>query len=214
MNNLSAQQTLFQRIRKMLPSNASLADFVASLLSVSNDSAYRRIRCETALTLDETKLLCENFNISLDQLLHFNNNSVIFQNSRINGELTFEKFLKDLEAQLTAIQHFSVEIIYLTKDIPLFHTFCFQPFFAFRYFFWMKSIIQHPDFRDRQFSFDCLPKHIEQTGLNITKLYNRYTSVELWNTKCNNSNIFQLELYREGGLFLCSENCDPFYCSV
>jgi len=215
MSHLPAQEYLFHYIREMLPANGSLADIIASVLSVSNDSAYRRIRCETALTLDETRLLCENFNLSLDQLLHFNNNSVLFQNSRINGELTFEKFLKDLESQLTAIQHFSQhEIIYLTKDIPLFHTFCFKPFFAFRYFFWMKSIIQHPDFRDKQFSFDCLPKHIEQTGLNITKLYNRFASVELWNTECINSIIFQVEYYREVGFFRSAEDADVLYNSV
>lgn len=216
MQHLPAQQSLFHHIREILPPNASLADIIASLLSVSNDSAYRRIRCETALTLDETSILCENFNISIDQLLHFNNDSVIFQNKRINtGDHSFENFLKDLEDQLMSIQHFAQhEIIYLTKDIPLFHTFPFQPLFAFRYFFWMKSIIQHPDFRNRQFSLDCLPKHLQQTGLTITKLYNRFTSIELWNTECINSIIFQIEYYREVGFFRSAEDIDVLYDSV
>jgi hypothetical protein len=215
MQSLPAQQYLFAHVREILPANASLADIIASLLSVSNDSAYRRIRCETALTLDETKILAEHFNLSIDQLLNFNNNSVLFQNSRITGENTFENFLKGLEQQLTAIQHFDQhEIIYLTKDIHLFQTFYFQPFFAFRYFFWMKSIIQHPDYRNRQFSFDCLPKHIEQMGQNITRLYNRYASIELWNTECINSILFQIEYYREVGFFRSAEDIEVLYESV
>ena len=45
------------------------------------------------------------------------------------------------------------EIIYLTKDMPLFHNFYYKPLIAFRYFFWMKTIIQHPDFTEREFHY-------------------------------------------------------------
>ncbi|CAN5138880.1 hypothetical protein BH11BAC6_BH11BAC6_06190 [soil metagenome] len=216
MQNFSAQQFLFNHIREIIPANASLADTIASVLNVSSDSAYRRIRCETALTIDETRALCEHFNISIDQLLHSNNNAVLFYNSRVDVKNhTFENFLKDQENQLLALRHFTEhEIIYLTKDIPLFHCFCFKPFFAFRYFFWMKSIIQHPDFRNKQFSFDCLPAHLEYIGQNITKLYNSYPSTELWNTECINSIIFQVEYYREVGYFQSNEDIGILYNSV
>ena len=49
MSALNIQNYLFQRIRERLPVDASLADIVAGLLYVSNDSAYRRIRGETPL---------------------------------------------------------------------------------------------------------------------------------------------------------------------
>jgi len=216
MPSFPAQQFLFNHIREIIPASISLADTIASLLCVSSDSAYRRIRCETALTLDETKLICDNFNISIDKLLHFNNDAVLFQNSRIDTlNYTFEKFLQAQEDQLHAVQHFSEhEIIYLTKDIPLFHTFCFRPLLAFRYFFWMKSIVQHPDFRNKQFTFDCLPPHIEQMGQNITKLYYRYASVELWNTECINSIIFQMEYYREVGYFRSAADLEELHASI
>ena len=42
--NSSIQEYLFRRIRENLSVEDSLADVVAELLHVSNDSAYRRIR--------------------------------------------------------------------------------------------------------------------------------------------------------------------------
>ena len=58
------------------------------------------------------------------------------------------------------------EIIYMTKDMPLFHNFYYKPLIAFRYFFWMKSIIQDPDFADKDFEFSILSEEIEKLSQN------------------------------------------------
>src|SRR5207342_2697835 len=102
------------------------------------------------------------------------NNSVLFQNHRVDAKnYTFEKFLSGLQQQLNLVSQFKEkDIVYLTKDIPLFHSFYYKPLFAFRYFFWMKSIIFHPEFTNAVFTLDCLPAHIEEAGLNLCKTYN------------------------------------------
>jgi len=216
MPALPAQQYIFKSIKERLPETTSMVDVVASLLYVSTDSAYRRIRCETPLTLDESKILCEHFKLSLDQLLQLSENSVLFQSERIDAsEHDFEKYLKDISKQFDYLQHNNCEsMIYLTKDIPLFHTFCFRPLFAFRYFFWMKSILQHPEFKDKKFSFDCLPQHIEELGCAITQQYNHVPSVEIWNTECVNSTIFQINLYKEAGYITTHEEVACIYDAV
>ena len=53
MATITAQDFLFQRIKEMLPQDVSLVDAVSDLLHVSGDSAYRRIRGETPLVLEE-----------------------------------------------------------------------------------------------------------------------------------------------------------------
>ena len=123
-----AQEFLFQRIREMMPQSASLTDVVSEILHVSNDSAYRRIRNETPLVLQEAKELCEYFNLSLDQVLHIKNNSILFENIRIhNQQYSYKKYLSDITELVKQISSFSrKEIIYLTKDIPLFHSFYFK----------------------------------------------------------------------------------------
>ena len=69
MTATTAQDFLIQRIKELLPTENSMVDTLSELLNVSNDSAYRRIRGETPLILDEAKKLCDHFGISLDELL-------------------------------------------------------------------------------------------------------------------------------------------------
>ena len=57
MSEISIQEYLFQRIREKLPAEVSLADAVSELLYISNDSAYRRIRGETPLVLEDKATL-------------------------------------------------------------------------------------------------------------------------------------------------------------
>jgi hypothetical protein len=210
------QEHLFQRIRERLPLNASLADVIAELLFVSNDSAYRRIRGETPLVLEEARILCQAFSLSLDELLQYKRNSISFNFTEADGAGNgFKKYLTDILGHLHRLKQANEkEIIYLTKDIPVFYNFLFGPLFSFRYFFWMKSILQHPDFLHRQFSSSCLPPEIEQVGKEIIKAYFAIPSIEVWNTECVNSTIAQVEYYREAGYFQSEEDIDKIYASL
>lgn len=207
------QELLFQRIREKLPPLASLADMVSELLFVSGDSAYRRIRGETPLVLEEASVLCRHFGISLDQLLSVSTRSVVFQPVMVDsGHYTFEQFLDGIHQSLQHIASFDEkQVIYMAKDLPIFHFFAFRTLFAFRYFFWMKSILQHPDFIGLAFSLDYLPSHIEKLGTGIVQLYNTIPSVEIWNTECVNSLIAQVEYYREAGYFRSDDDVEAIY---
>src|SRR4051812_12477307 len=70
MHEAQLQEYLFQRVKEKLPATTSLADAVAETLFISNDSAYRRIRGETPLVLEEARTLCNRFSISFDEVLH------------------------------------------------------------------------------------------------------------------------------------------------
>ena len=207
------QDYLFQKIREKLPPSASLADVISDLLHVSTDSAYRRIRGETPLVLEEAAALCKQFSLSLDTLLSLKGSAVTFIPTQLNNDhYTFEQYLKDILTSFQYIDsHQQKNIIYLTKDVPLFYHFMLRPLFAFRYFFWMKSILQHPDFIGLKFSMDYLPSHIERTGQEILKLYNNIPTTEIWNTECVNSVIGQIAYYREAGYFHSEEDVETVY---
>jgi hypothetical protein len=207
------QDYLFRQIREKLPPAASLADVISDLLHVSTDSAYRRIRGETPLVLEEAALLCKHFSLSLDTLLSLKGAAVTFIPTQLNNDhYTFEQYLQDILASFQYIDsHTQKNIIYLTKDVPLFYHFMLRPLFAFRYFFWMKSILQHPDFIGLKFSMDYLPSHMERAGQEILKLYNQIPSTEIWNTECVNSVIGQIEYYREAGYFKSDEDVEVVY---
>ncbi|MEO6069999.1 MAG: hypothetical protein ABIN57_11825 [Chitinophagaceae bacterium] len=197
------QDFLFQQIKEKLAPQITLVDAVAASLYISIDSAYRRIRGETPLILEEVQQLCKEYKISLDRLLNVEGNATIFQVVQVdNKDYSFERYLTGLLQGLRQLQSYkSKEIFYLTKDLAIFHLFCYRPVFAFRYFFWMKSILQHPDFTNRSFNMDCLPPKIEDMGKSLLRIYNEIPSVEIWNNECINSTMAQIEYYREAGFF-------------
>lgn len=212
----NAQDFLFQRIREILPAHISLVDAISEILHVSNDSAYRRIRGETYLVLEEARLICDHYHLSLDQMFNLQSGSVLFQTVRIhNKNFPFENYLQGMLQQIQHMGGFlQKEIIYLTKDIPLFHQFIFPPYFAFRYFFWMKSIYQHPDFATKSFSVDCLPAAVKSLGESITKAYATVPSTEIWNTECINSTIFQIDFCKEAGIFSSASDIRMVYEAI
>lgn len=197
------QDFLFQCIKEMLPRQSSLSEIISEVLNVSSDSAYRRIRGETPLVLDEATLLCRHFSISLDQLFEMKNNSVSFLNVRIrNQHYNYTQYLQGLAQQMEMINNFlQKEIIYMSKDLPIFHNFYYRPLIAFRYFFWMKTHLAHPDFEKKKFHFDILPPEIEEMSVNLAKAYCKIPSIEMWNTESINSTISQIEFAKDSGHF-------------
>ena len=64
MEKLNVQKKFFRELKVKLPSNLSLVNVVADELSISIDSAYRRIRCESDLSLKEFDILSSKYAIS------------------------------------------------------------------------------------------------------------------------------------------------------
>ena len=216
MQGKPLQEYLFQQVREHLAPPLSLVDEVAEVLHLSTDSAYRRIRGETPLLLEEAATLCEHFRIPLNNIIRPGNQATLFQVVQLNHTgYGFETYLTGI---LNSLQQVAAarqkEITYLTKDLGLFHAFHFRPLFAFRYFFWMKSILHHPDFQNRKFAPDCLPAHIESLGNEIIRTYNSIPSTEIWNTECVNSTLSQIEYYREAGFFTSPDDAGPIHAAL
>ena len=216
MPDYKSQEFLFQRIKELLPPHVSRVDSVANILHVSSDSAYRRIRGETPVVLDEARELCQHFKLSLDQILSVQKGSTLFQSVRVDtSNYKYEVYLQDLINLVQNVGSFiHKEIIYRTKDMPIFHNFYFTPLIAFRYFFWMKSIIQHPAFKDREFELNCLSPEIEKMSRQLTIEYNKVPSVEIWNTESVNAAIAQVEFYKDSGYFSSATDIKIVYDSL
>lgn len=213
MPDYPSQEFLFQRIKELLPPHASLVDTVAEILHISSDSSYRRIRGETPVVLDEARELCRHFKLSLDQILNVQSGATLFQNVRIDlKKYSYEKYLIELIKKVEYVNSFiHKEIVYLTKDMPLFHNFYYKPLIAFRYFFWMKNIIQHPDFQNREFEIDCVSTEIEKMSRELVMAYNKVPSAEIWNTESINSAILQIEFYKDSGYFSSAADIKTVY---
>jgi hypothetical protein len=216
MPGYQSQEFLFRRIKELVPPHVSIVDAISEILNVSSDSAYRRIRNETPLILDEARQLCDHFHLSLDQLLNVKAGSTLFRDIRINfGQYNYEQYLKDILDQLRQVDGFlNKEIIYLSKDVPIFHNFYYKPLIAFRYFFWMKTMQLDPGFATRHFDFTCITPEIETLSQEVLKAYQKIPSTEIWNTESINSTISQIEFYKESGYFSAAADIKIVYEAV
>ena len=207
MDTLHAQQTFFNDIKLKLPSHLSLVDEVAERLNISNDSAYRRIRGEKPIGLDEIQILCNYYKISLDQLLRIENDTAIFSGRMVDyTSFNLNQYLHEV---LRTFQLFKAvpdaEIFNFNKDIPIFHFMQFPELCAFKYFFWKRTLMHYPELIKKQFDGEENDKDVMETGLKIIKLYVQIPSSEIWNDESINATIRQIEYYRQTNSFISKE---------
>jgi hypothetical protein len=216
MEPFNAQVSFFQHIKNNLPPHLSLVDEVADLLKISNDSAYRRIRGEKPIALEEIQKLATHFKISLDQFLHLQSDSFLFTGKLANSsDHVFEKWLESTLQQMTFMNSFPQKhVYYLAKDIPLMQQFQIPELIAFKSFFWRKSILHYEDLRGQKFSFDNVdPRHLE-LGKKIAIVYGQIPSTEIWNIESINTTIRQIEFYRDAKGFVSEEDVAQLYKSL
>lgn len=211
----SIQSTFLNEIKKKIAQHLSLADELAELLNISRDSAYRRIRGETILSLDEVKKICTHFNVSLDTLLSPNSEMVSFNNRKIDRiDFTFEKWQKSILNNLEMICSFpEKELWYAAKDIPFFHYYAFPKLAAFKMFFWMKTYHQYAEYEQMKFSSDLIPEDLIQTGKKLWDRYAEIPSVEIWSDETSVVTLRQIEYYHEIGVLTVAQAhglCDEY----
>lgn len=216
MESNELQKRFFNQLKSRLPQHMSMVDEIAELLNISNDSSYRRIRGEKAITLEEIQKLCNHFKLSLDQLLSIDTDTTLFYGQWADyRNFNFETYLADMLRQLQQINRFENKMMYYeAKDIPLFHHFQFPELAAFKYFFWMKSILQYPSLSKKTFSIKDIPDSIFELGKKITETYSEIPSVEIWSVETINSSIRQIEYYREGGVFENESDVELIYSQL
>jgi hypothetical protein len=197
------QSIFLEQIKTKLKPNASLADELAEILNISRDSAYRRIRGETLLSLDESKLLCLRYGISLDNLISGSGNMVSFHYRVVDGiNFTFENWLKSILVNLETLLPFpEKQLIYFAKDIPVFYYFKSPLLGPFKMFFWMSSVLKNENFRGVKFNPDLVSSGLVAIGNKIFKLYSETPRIEIWSDETLSVTLRQIEFYHECGFF-------------
>jgi hypothetical protein len=199
----TAQQVFIQRIKDIIPANHSLVDELADILSVSTDSAYRRIRGETALSIDEVSLLCSHYRISFDTESINKGHSVTFNYHPLSSdERNFEVYLNNIANDMQRIRSAAQsEIIFAAEDVPIFHHFKYPMLSSFKLFYWNRSILNSPGLEGKKFDPKSIPAELLERVQAIYEHYISIPSIEIWSEDTLNSTIKQVEYYWESGLF-------------
>jgi hypothetical protein len=198
----SSQVCLFRQIKEKIPSNLSFVHEVSELLGISYDSAYRRIRGEKELAMEELEKLCQHYSISVDAFFNLSRDCIMFNSLPIgdNGK-TFGEWLQSIVADMRGIHDaHDREIYYFAKDIPLFHYLEFPRIFAFKKFFWHKALLPGT-IPDKTFNPGSAPDDLVEMGRHLLASYNKISVTEIWNMESFDSILRQIEFCYVSGYF-------------
>jgi hypothetical protein len=200
--NQEIQSLFISKLKSTLPENISLADELADLLQVSNDSAYRRIRGETALTIDEICTLCNHYKISFDALTSVQSGFVSFSYHEVKSSENFVNYLTEIRNDLVRINRApEKQIIYGAVDIPIFHYFTSPEYLYFKMFYWLRSVSNDPGFLQKKFRTTDVSKSVTDLCLELADLYAGIPSIEIWSDSILNSILKQITYYWQSGVF-------------
>jgi hypothetical protein len=197
------QQKLFKLIKSKLAEKTPLAEEIATVLNISADSAYRRIRGEKTLTIDELQALCFQYKISLDELMEIHSGGIIFYGQYLDQKsFRFEEYLKSVIQNLSFINNFKEKTFYYScKDLPIFHHYHIREIAAFKRFFWLKTYFHFPEFERKKFRFEDHTESLFILEKKALELYSQIPSIEIWNLESMNIFFRQIEFYRDGKVF-------------
>lgn len=208
----TAQSILMDRIKASLPGNISLVDELADLLQLSNDSSYRRMRGETALSIEEIAKICKHFKISFDAFINnaSSSNMVTFSYQQLSSHVnTFQEYLENMKRDLTNVLKFPENdrsIIFAAEDIPVFQHFAHPYLTAFKIFYWNKSILNAKGYEDKKFEILHIDEELMKTATEIYDAYSKINSIEVWSDDTVTSTFKQIEFYWDAGAFKTKED--------
>ncbi len=210
------QQQLFTIIKSKTGGNISPADEIAKLLDISPDSAYRRIRGEKTISIDELQTLCLHYKISVDELMGIKTGEVVFSGRYLdNKTFSFDEYSNSVIQNLAYMNSFKEKTFYyVCKDLPLFHHYHIREIAAFKWFFWLKTYFQFAEFRKIKFSFKSYPDELFALGEKMLAIYNLLPSVEIWNLESMNILFRQIEFYRDGQVFESDDDIYTLYQAI
>ncbi len=200
--NLPIQNHFINRFKEVLPSGVGLAEEMADLLDVSTDSAYRRIRGETELTIEEVYKISKKYALSIDDVFSNQNDTVTFSYTKLtDSEHNFEAYLNRLLTHLKTLKKFdNRKIYYVAEEIPIFYSFFSKKLTDFKLFYWQRSVLNVPEYQQRKFDWGVVPQKLIDIAHASYTEYLTIPSSEIWTSETVQTGLKQIQFYYDSGI--------------
>lgn len=196
------QKQLFAMAKAKLKAHEALVDEVGEALGIGQDSAYRRLRCEKPLSIDELARLAQRFRFSLDELFGTTSQTVSFHYKNLETADDFLAHLRNLEVQLKALAATpNTRLYYGAADVPLFLHFLKPEHAGFKLFYWQQAVMQLPELKDLPFSPDLVDAEVLEVAMACGSHYQQIAGIEIWTEESVITTLRQIKYYHDAGLF-------------
>jgi hypothetical protein len=171
-------------------------------LDVSIDSAYRRIRGETELTIDEIYKITKKYAISVDEVFSNRGDTVTFAYTKLTDSAkNFEAYLTRLTGHLNKINKFeNKKIYYVAEEIPMFYSFFSKKLTDFKLFYWQRSVLNIPEYQQTQFKYGIVSQELINIAHSSYQEYLSIPSTEVWTDETVFTGIKQIKFYYDSGI--------------
>lgn len=202
-NALTIQLAFVQKLKELAPSNASLADEIAELLNVSADSAYRRLRGETSISLDEAVAICNHFKVPFSAFTESLAGLVTFRYKQLDDDMeSMRQYLMGLEQTLDMLLLANErKIVYGMVDIPILHQLGYREIGSFKLYYWMRALMGVKSLDGQKFSPNLIPADMQRVGHSIVAKYKKVPSIEIWSDDLLFPTLKQIEYSWDSGWF-------------
>ena len=150
---MDIQNRFLEQLKTKVPADSSLGKMLMEDLDLSRDSAYRRLRGETALKPEEIKILCEKYGLSIDKIIGIEGKSVTFQYNPIQrSEFSFEKYLSGImEAFKRMSAQRSQELFMSNLDLIIFQLLNSPSLIRFKLMYFAKCYLKVPELENQKY---------------------------------------------------------------
>jgi hypothetical protein len=197
------QGKLFERIAAGLSLPKDLPNELAETLGISIHGAYRRLRGEVVLSINEVEVLVKRYKLSLFDGLDESPSNYLFKGVDLSS--SSHDFLERLQINLDQFrlmnQNGQLHMHYLGIDIiPA--SLHFSPvLLMFLDYFWRNCFLNSHIRSNHRFSTKHIPENFQALSDQSFEILQRTRSTEIWSLLCLESFIHQMEYMRSMHLF-------------
>jgi len=197
------QSAIFEVIKRKIQGTDSLGNVVGDLLSLSQDAVYRRYRGETLLTIYELEKLSKHFDISLDSLFNVNKNKVLFEyQPNSNYDFSMGLYLSNMRESLRAISsQKNPSLVIAVNNSPIIQLMNYPHLIRFKLFFWAKTHLQIPEFKNEKFKYEKIDPEVFNIGHEALRLYCQIPSKEIYDPELLRGFVREVYYYFESQQF-------------
>lgn len=198
----SHQTRFVEYLKSSVPDHVLLANELAEMLNISKDSAYRRLRDETPLTIDEAMVICDRFKIDLTGFFEYKYQTIPFKFSKLySGQKDlfsyFDSINQIMELGLTK----GAKVTFAAEDIPVFHHFQYPKLAGFKIFYWQKAVLNDENLIGHKYKLSLIHPTLLDKATQTIEKYNQMDSEEIWTVDSIHSTLSQILYFAESGQF-------------
>lgn len=200
---LPFQEKFVAQLKSIVASHINLAEELADILNISTDSVYRRLRSQSAFTIDEIGIIAEKFDIPMESIFSTTKEHVSFNfNPLYNQTNNFHAYMKwyaDYLSSLASVP--GTRLIYAADDVPVLRHFNFTHLAAFKTFYWSKAVLNIDYLPNQKFNLAAIPAELVELNKKTAIAYSKLNCTEIWTNETLTSTLKQVQYYWECNFF-------------